>query len=134
MRNGVNDQEDRNDRLDRNQDRTPALACWPQQSVEDRERSWKPVTAPPWVRIAVRLGGLVLGGSGLLLGLGVVWTQLARALPLAELLDRPRAVPAMLLVSAGLGLLLAARRGSPIVPRVPRPDSPPGDSSSPGDV
>jgi len=82
------------------------------RAVEDGERSRKPATAHPWVRTAVQLGGLVLGGSGLLLGLGVVWTQLARALPLGELLDRPRAVPALLLVIGGLGLLLVGRRGN----------------------
>jgi hypothetical protein len=83
-------------------------------AVEDGERSWKPATGHPWVRTAVQLVGLVLGGSGLLLGLGVVWTQLARALPLAELLDRPRAVPALLLVVGGLGLFLAGRHGATI--------------------
>jgi hypothetical protein len=57
----------------------------------------------------VRLAGFVLGSIGLLLGLGVVWTQLARALPLAALLHHPRALRAMLFTGAGLGLLLVGR-------------------------
>ena len=35
----------------------------------------------PCARATVRLAGVVLGAIGLALGLGVVWTQLARALP-----------------------------------------------------
>jgi hypothetical protein len=71
--------------------------------------------AGPWVqrvRTMVWLAGFVLGGIGLLLGLGVVWTQLARALPLAALLHHPRAVRAMLFTGAGLGLLLVGRLGA----------------------
>jgi hypothetical protein len=53
----------------------------------------------------VLLAGLVLAGVGLLLGLAIVWTQLARALPLAPLLHHPRALRAALLTGAGLLLL-----------------------------
>ncbi len=42
------------------------------------------------IRTAVQLAGLALGGVGRVLGSGVVWTRLARALPLAELLHGRR--------------------------------------------
>jgi hypothetical protein len=67
-----------------------------------------------WVaraRAAMQLAGLALVAVGLLLGLGALWVQLARALPLAELLHHPRAVRAMLIAGAGLGLLFLGRRG-----------------------
>jgi hypothetical protein len=64
-------------------------------------------------RQAVRIAGLVLVALGLLLGLCALWVQLARALPLAELLHHPRALRAMILAGAGLGLLLMGRRRPP---------------------
>jgi|SRR5215813_8711112 len=63
-----------------------------------------------WVRTAAQLAGLVLGGAGLLLGLAVIWTHLARGLPLATLVHHHRALRAMLLTGAGLGFLLFGRR------------------------
>jgi hypothetical protein len=80
------------------------------RAVRDGEHLWRlELPAGPWVRTVVRLVGFVLAGIGLLLGLGVVWTQLARALPLAALLHHPRALRSMLLTGAGLGLLLVGR-------------------------
>ncbi len=70
-------------------------------------------TAEAWARASLRLAGLALGAVGLALGVGVIWTQLARALPLGELVHHPRAVRAMLVAGAGLGLLFLGRRGSP---------------------
>jgi hypothetical protein len=73
------------------------------------------ISAPGWVRAArtaVLLAGLALVGVGLVLGLAVVWTQLARALPLAALLHRPRALRATMLIVLGLGLVLLGRGGS----------------------
>ena len=63
------------------------------------------------VRTAVQLAGLALAGVGLVLGLAAVWTQLARALPLAALLHHPRALRATMLTVLGLGLVLVGRRG-----------------------
>ena len=60
--------------------------------------------------VAIVLGALALS-LGLLLGVGALWVQLARALPLAELVVHPAAVRAMMLAGAGLGLLLLGRRG-----------------------
>jgi hypothetical protein len=77
------------------------------------------ISAPGWVRTvqtAVQLAGLAIGVAGLVLGLAVVWTQLARALPLVALLHHPRALRATILTVAGLGLVLFGRRGS----RLPR--------------
>jgi hypothetical protein len=65
-----------------------------------------------WLRTAVLLAGLALAGAGLVLGLAVVWTQLARALPLTALLHHPRALRATMLTVVGLGLLLLGRGGS----------------------
>jgi hypothetical protein len=65
----------------------------------------------PRARATVRLAGLLLVTVGLALGLGVIWIQLARALPLAGLLHHPRAVRAMLIAGAGLALLFLGRRG-----------------------
>jgi hypothetical protein len=73
------------------------------------------ISAPGWVwavQTAVQLAGLALGAAGVVLGLAVVWTQLARALPLAALLHHPRALRATMLTVAGLGLLLFGRGGS----------------------
>lgn len=64
------------------------------------------------LRMAVLLAGLVAGGAGLVLGLAVVWTQLARALPLAGLLHHPRALRATSLTILGLGFVLFGRGGS----------------------
>src|SRR5262245_37185403 len=107
-------------------------------AVGEAEQPGRPERVLPWaqgVRTAARLAGLLLGVSGVLLGLGVVWTQLARALPLTEVLDRPRAVPALLLIGAGLGLLRAGRHaGSAPETREPVSAFPPDDFASPGDV
>jgi len=75
------------------------------RAARDREhlgRRGLPASALRW---AVLLAGLILAGVGLLLGLAVVWTQLARALPLAPLLHHPRALRAALLTGTGLILL-----------------------------
>jgi hypothetical protein len=69
-----------------------------------------------WLRTAILAAGLALVGAGLVLGLAVVWNQLARALPLAALLHRLRALRATILTVAGLGLVLFGRSGS----RLPR--------------
>jgi hypothetical protein len=66
----------------------------------------------PDAREAMQLAGVVLVGAGLLLGFGALWVQLARALPLDELLHRPQSARAMLVAGAGLGLLFLGRRGS----------------------
>jgi len=63
-----------------------------------------------WTRPAIRMVGLVLVGLGLVLGLADLWVQLARALPVAELLHCPRFMRAMVLTGAGLGLLLIGWR------------------------
>ena len=44
------------------------------------------------------------------MGAGVLWTQLARALPLVGLIHHARTVRALVLVAAGIGLLLLGRR------------------------
>jgi hypothetical protein len=84
----------------------------PGRAVSEYEHQGLP--ASPWlhgIRTAVQLAGLVLGGVGLLLGLAVIWTQLARALPLGTVIHHPRALRAMLLTGAGLGTLVLGRRG-----------------------
>jgi len=63
-----------------------------------------------WLRTAVLLAGLVLSGAGLVLGLALVWTQLARALPLTALLHHPRTWRALLAIAAGLVLVLVRPR------------------------
>jgi hypothetical protein len=73
------------------------------------------ISAPGWVRTvqtAVQLAGLAIGVAGLVLGLAVVWTQLARALPLVALLHHPRALRATILTVVGLGMFLFGRSGS----------------------
>lgn len=75
--------------------------------LDDRE----PAHHAHWLGTAILLAGLALVGAGLVLGLAVVWNQLARALPLAALLHRPRALRATVLVVLGLGLVLLGRRG-----------------------
>jgi hypothetical protein len=64
-----------------------------------------------WLRTAILLAGVALVGAGLVLGLAVAWNQLARALPLAALLHRPRALRAGVLIVLGLGLGLLGRAG-----------------------
>ena len=97
------------------------------RTVREREHLRRPgLPVGPWVqgvRTMVWLAGFVLGSIGLLLGLGVVWTQLARALPLPALLHHPRALRAMLFTGAGLGLLLVARLGAGSRSRSGRGDS-----------
>jgi hypothetical protein len=63
------------------------------------------------LRAVALTAGLVLAGAGLVLGIAVVWTQLARALPLAALLHHARAGRAAVLLGAGAGFLLLGRRG-----------------------
>jgi hypothetical protein len=63
-----------------------------------------------WLRTVVLLAGLVVAGAGVVLGLAVVWNQLARALPLTGVLHRPRAWRALLTTVAGLVLVALARR------------------------
>ena len=64
--------------------------------------------------MAVRLIGLVLATAGVLIGVGVLWAQLARALPLVGLFHHARTLRALVLVAGGIGLLLLGRRRSPI--------------------
>jgi hypothetical protein len=63
------------------------------------------------LRAVALTAGLVLAGAGLVLGIAVVWTQLARALPLAALLHHARVGRAAVLLGAGVGFLLLGRRG-----------------------
>jgi len=66
-----------------------------------------------WTQAALMLMqvvGLALATAGLLVGVGVLWTQLARALPLVGLLHHPRALRAVVLVAGGIGLLVLGRR------------------------
>ena len=79
----------------------------------------------PGARDVIRLAGLALVVTGLLLGLAALWLQLGRALPLVELLHHPRAVQAMLMSGAGLGLLFLGRTRADVSQR------PPGVSDSP---
>jgi hypothetical protein len=68
-----------------------------------------------WVQaalMAVQVVGLALATGGFLIGVGVLWTQLARALPLVGLLHHARALRALVLVAGGIGLLLLGRRRS----------------------
>jgi hypothetical protein len=60
--------------------------------------------------MAVQLVGLALATGGFLIGVGVLWTQLARALPLVELFHHARALEAVVLVATGIGLLVLGRR------------------------
>jgi hypothetical protein len=62
--------------------------------------------------MAVQLVGLALATGGFLIGVGVLWTQLARALPLVELFHHARALEAVVLVATGIGLLVLGRRRS----------------------
>ena len=69
--------------------------------------------AVPWRQaalVAVQLVGLVLTAGGFLIGMGVLWCHLARALPLVELLHHARALRAATLTTAGIGLLALGRR------------------------
>jgi hypothetical protein len=69
--------------------------------------------AVPWTQaalVAVQLVGLVLTLGGFLIGMGVLWVHLARALPLVELLHHARALRAATLTTAGIGLLALGRR------------------------
>jgi hypothetical protein len=84
-----------------------SLAC----AASLRRPSLPSVQWVPRARAAMQLAGLALVAVGLLVGFGALWVQLARALPLAELLHHPRAVRAMLIAGAGLGLLFLGRRG-----------------------
>jgi hypothetical protein len=71
------------------------------------------LAAYAWVQAAltvVQLVGLALATGGLLIGVGVLWAQLARALPLVELLHHARALRALMLIAGGIGLLVPGRR------------------------
>jgi hypothetical protein len=71
------------------------------------------LAAYAWVQAAltvVQLVGLALATGGFLIGGGVLWTQLARALPLIELLHNARALRALVLVAGGIGLVVLGRR------------------------
>jgi hypothetical protein len=66
-----------------------------------------------WMQAAlmvVQLVGLALATAGVLVGVGVLWTQLARALPLVGLFHHARALRALVLVASGIGLLALGRR------------------------
>jgi hypothetical protein len=66
-----------------------------------------------WTQVALmvlQVVGLALATAGFLMGLGVLWTQLARALPLIGLIHHARTVRALVLVAGGIGLLLLGRR------------------------
>lgn len=66
-----------------------------------------------WVQAAlmlVQLLGLALATGGFLMGVGVLWTQLARALPLIGLFHHARALRALVLLVVGTGLLVLGRR------------------------
>jgi hypothetical protein len=66
-----------------------------------------------WTKAALMLMqvvGLTLATAGFLVGVGVLWTQLARALPLVGLLHHARALRAVVLVAGGIGLLVLGRR------------------------
>src|SRR5262249_14541959 len=76
--------------------------------IDERER----LQHAHWLQTAILLAGLALVGAGLVLGLAVAWNQLARALPLAAMLHRPRALRATVLIVLGLGLVLLGRGGS----------------------
>jgi hypothetical protein len=74
---------------------------------------YQDLPAFPWVQAAlmvVRLAGLALATGGFLVGVGVLWTQLARALPLVGLFHHARALGALVLLVAGVGLLVLGRR------------------------
>jgi hypothetical protein len=75
----------------------------------ERERSQR----AQWLRTAILLAGIVVSGAGLVLGLSVVWTQLARALPLTGLLQHRRTWRALLAIGAGLVLILGPRTRRP---------------------
>jgi len=66
-----------------------------------------------WLGTAILLVGIVVSGAGLVLGLSVVWTQLARALPLTGLLQHRRTWRALLAIGAGLVLILGPRTRRP---------------------
>ena len=66
-----------------------------------------------WTQAALmvlQVVGLVLATAGFLMSVGVLWTQLARALPLVGLIHLARTVRALVLVAGGIGLLLLGRR------------------------
>jgi len=66
-----------------------------------------------WTQAApmvLQVAGLALATAGFLMGAGVLWTQLARALPLVGLIHHARTVRALVLVAGGIGLLLLGRR------------------------
>ena len=74
---------------------------------------YQELPAFPWTRaalMAVQLAGLALATAGSLIGVGVLWTQLARALPIVGLLHHLRALRAVALVAAGVGLMALGRR------------------------
>jgi hypothetical protein len=74
-------------------------------AADERGRSRR----APWLRTAALLAGLIVTGTGLVFGLALVWTQLARALPLTALLHHRRSWRVLLAIGAGLVLVLAPR-------------------------
>ena len=89
-----------------------ALHAGPVLSREQHPR--RPDLPGTWtegLRAVALAAGLVLAGAGLVLGIAVVWTQLARALPITALLHHARAGRAVVLLGAGVGSLLLGRRG-----------------------
>jgi len=71
------------------------------------------LTAFAWTQgalMALQVVGLALATAGFLVGMGVLWTHLARALPLVGLLHHARALRAVVLVAGGIGLLVLGRR------------------------
>jgi hypothetical protein len=61
------------------------------------------------IRRPLRRVGLGMMASGVLLALGTVYAQLARALPLTELPGDFRAIPAIILLGVGMLVLIAEK-------------------------
>jgi hypothetical protein len=62
------------------------------------------------VPMVLQVVGLALATAGSLIAVGVLWSQLARALPVVGLLHQARALRAVVLVAGGIGLLVLGRR------------------------
>jgi hypothetical protein len=90
--------------------RLPSRVCTASDRESSRQVGFLRVEWSEWGRSAARMAGLALVALGALIGLGAVWVQLARALPLGELLHHPRALRAIALAGGGVGLLLLGRR------------------------
>ena len=71
------------------------------------------LAASAWPQAALmvlQVVGLALATAGFLIGVGVLWSQLARALPVVGVLRHARALRAVVLVAGGIGLLVLGRR------------------------